>query len=149
MDDHFVDCVQDCLILYENLKEKVDGGDLNLEQVFDAFSAHRQPSAEALSQLSLQNYVEMRSLTAKKWFVYKKKLEKTLNYCAPTIWRPLYSMVAFSRTPYNEASHRAKTQDRYLSMALSSFALLSVATVALTAHKHDALGRLKAAMKDK
>ena len=121
----------------------MSGGNLDLEQVFDGFSAHRQPSAEALSQLSLQNYVEMRSLTAKKWFVYKKKLEKALNYYAPNVWRPLYSMVAFSRTPYNEASERAKTQDRYLSMTLSSFALLSVATVAMTAHKYDAVGRIQ------
>merc|ERR1719474_42101 len=112
--------LEDCLILYERMKEAMSGGDMDLEEVFDGFSAHRQPSTEALSQLSLQNYVEMRSLTAKRWFVYKKKLEKVLNYYAPTMWRPLYSMVAFSRTPYNEASQRAKTQDRYLSVALSS-----------------------------
>ncbi len=114
-----------------------------MEEVFDGFSAHRQPSAEALSVLSLQNYVEMRSLTAKRWFVYKKKLEKVLNYYAPKVWRPLYSMVAFSRTPYNEASERAKVQDRYLSMALSSFALLSVATVAMTAHKFDVVDKMR------
>merc|ERR1712060_577968 len=89
---------EDCLILH-NMMKSYDLNDIG--DAFEAFSAHRQPSTAALSQLSLQNYVEMRSLTAKKWFVYKKMLEKQLNYYMPSIWRPIYSMVSFSRTPYN------------------------------------------------
>jgi len=120
------------------------GDDTAIETVFDAFTEHRQPSTDALSRLSLQNYVEMRSLTAKQWFVYKKKLEKALNYYAPSVWRPIYSMVAFSRTPYNEALHRAHKQDSYLSMALSATALMSAACIASVAYRYDAVSAIKA-----
>jgi len=137
---------ESCLILFERLKESVDGGHLDLEQVFDGFSADRQPSTAALSRLSLQNYVEMRSLTAKKWFVYKKKLEKVLNYYAPNLWRPLYSMVAFSRTPYHEAQERAKKQDRILTVALSGTAIATAASAVLAAQKYDAVGRIQSAV---
>eukprot|EP00484_Ammonia_sp_Unknown_P023800 CAMPEP_0197034078 /NCGR_PEP_ID=MMETSP1384-20130603/12282_1 /TAXON_ID=29189 /ORGANISM="Ammonia sp." /LENGTH=514 /DNA_ID=CAMNT_0042463957 /DNA_START=10 /DNA_END=1554 /DNA_ORIENTATION=- len=142
--------LEDCLILYRMLKEN-GLNDGNVQQnmdvvgnVFDEFSRHRQPSTAALSKLSLQNYVEMRSLTAKQWFVYKKKFEKALNYYAPTVWRPIYSMVAFSTTPYNEAIERAEKQDRYLSVALTSTAILSVASLAMLASRYNAVGMVKA-----
>ena len=143
--------LEDCLILYKMIQQQLNGdladdgiNDIDLEGLFTRFSDHRQPSCHALSKLSLQNYVEMRSLTAKQWFVVKKKLERMLNYYAPTMWRPIYSMVAFSTTPYDEALERAKKQDRYLTVALSSAALVSVTTLAMMASKYDVFGRLKA-----
>ena len=118
--------------------------DAMIESIFNEFSAHRQPSTQALSDLSLQNYVEMRSLTAKQWFIYKKKVEKLLNLYAPNLWKPIYSMVAFSRIPYDNALDRAKKQDRYLSIALTSTAMLCVSTMAAIAYRYDAYNVCKA-----
>ena len=107
-----------------------------IEKVFNEFSELRQPSCEALSLLSLQNYVEMRSLTGKKWFLYKKKLEGMLNYIAPSIWRPIYSMVSFSRTPYHEALERADKQDRYLGIGLGLLTSVTAVGGYLLANKY-------------
>eukprot|EP01084_Bolivina_argentea_P115244 204969_1 len=133
---------EDCLILYNLMKDKYHEK-FGIEALFDMFSKTRQPATEALSHLSLQNYVEMRSLTAKQWFVYKKKLEKTLNYYAPELWKPIYSMVSFSRIPYDEALVRAKKQDKYLSMALTGGFVAGAATMVAAAFKYDAFGVVK------
>ena len=42
------------------------------------------------------------------------------------MWKPIYSMVSFSRTPYNEANKRAEKQDKYLGIGAG---LLMTATV--------------------
>jgi len=39
------------------------------------FNRVRQPIGDGLADLSLENYVEMRSKTAKPWWVAKRKLE--------------------------------------------------------------------------
>lgn len=101
---------EDCVILDELLTKHGD----NVMAAFEEMSRTRQPSTDALSALSLQNFVEMRSLTAKRWFVYKKRVEGILHAVAPQYWRPIYSMVTFSRTPYDEAMEIARRQDRVL-----------------------------------
>merc|ERR1712228_813114 len=133
---------EDCLILY-NMMKQYDDMDV-IGNAFEGFSAHRQPSTAALSQLSLQNYVEMRSLTAKKWFVYKKMLEKKLNLYLPNVWKPIYSMVAFSTIPYNDAMRRAKKQDQWLSVALSASAIASVASIVTIALRYGVIDAIKA-----
>jgi hypothetical protein len=47
-------------------------------RTFEEFTRIRRPATDALAELSLQNYIEMRSLTGKTWF----PLEKTLRICA-------------------------------------------------------------------
>ena len=117
---------EDCVILDELFDKYSNNNNINnIELIFNEFSNKRQPSCDALSLLSLQNYVEMRSLTGKKWFLYKKKFEGILNTLVPSIWKPIYSMVSFSRTPYNEAMERAKKQDKYLGIG---FGLLTTIT---------------------
>ncbi|ETO20720.1 kynurenine 3-monooxygenase [Reticulomyxa filosa] len=69
-------CLEDCVI-FDELLEKHNN---DIKTVFHEFSRLRQPSTEGLAHLSLENYVEMRSLTAQRWFVYKKKLEQ-VNFC--------------------------------------------------------------------
>eukprot|EP01084_Bolivina_argentea_P091526 164762_1 len=143
---------EDCLILYNMLKEKLEKSnnglnDMNIEKIFTEFSDHRQPSVWALSKLSLQNYVEMRSLTAKQWFIYKKKLEKMLNWYAPSLWKPIYSMVAFSTIPYNDALKRAKKQDAFLSFALPATAIAAVSSVVAISYKYDIYKKIKGGFK--
>jgi len=54
----------------------------------------------------------MRDKTASKTFRAKKKLDHLLEAALPGIYRPLYTMVTFTRLPYAEAARRARLQDR-------------------------------------
>ena len=76
------------------------------------FNARRQEAGVALGQLSLHNQMEMASGTASTLYLFKKKVESVLHTLMPKTWVPLYTMVSFTRTPYNEAQQKAHRQDR-------------------------------------
>jgi kynurenine 3-monooxygenase len=123
---------EDCVVFDEiwAKHEQAGGGRVASHgAVIDEFNRVRQPSGPALADLSLNNYVEMRSLTAKPWFAAKRRIDALLHHVAPTMWIPLYTMVSFSRIPYHEAARRAERQDRILARAL---ALIGAGAVAAT-----------------
>lgn len=102
---------EDCLF-FDELFEKHKG---DQAAAITEFNQVRQPAGEALGELSLENYVEMRAKTASRLFVWKKKLDTLLHKLFPSRWSVLYHDVAFSRTQYDEALKKAQKQDRLLS----------------------------------
>ena len=56
----------------------------------------------------------MRDHTASSLFLIQKKVESVLHRCFPNWWVPLYTMVAFTRTSYDEAYRKGKLQDKAL-----------------------------------
>ena len=94
--------------------EAIDAAGGNVTLAAAAFAKARAPAGTALCDLSMANYDEMAHKTASFWFRTRAALERTLHRYAPTYWMPLYSMVAFSRIPYDEAIRRAARQDRIL-----------------------------------
>lgn len=113
---------EDCLILDE-LISKHNG---NFGAVLAEFSRTRQPSCEGLADLSLANFVEMRHHTASRLFLFKKRVEAVLHKLLGDRWIPLYSMVAFTRLPYNVAKSRGERQDKIINYGGS--ALIALAT---------------------
>ncbi|MDQ6624919.1 MAG: FAD-dependent monooxygenase, partial [Verrucomicrobiota bacterium] len=89
----------------------------------------RKPNADALADLAVDNFIEMRDKTASKTFRAKKKLDHLLEGALPGVYLPLYTMVSFTRIPYAEAAQRARLQDRIVYSALLAVAALSVAAV--------------------
>lgn len=77
-----------------------------------AYETLRKPNADAIANLALRNFIEMRDKTASPLFHQYKKLERTLHRALPGIYAPLYAMVSFSRIPYADAVRRAARQDR-------------------------------------
>lgn len=80
------------------------------ERVFRAYEAARKPNTDALAELAIGNFVEMRDHTGSKVFLWKKKWEKLLAKALSGWFIPLYTMVSFTRTPYAEAVDRAAWQ---------------------------------------
>ncbi len=81
---------------------------------FEEYYRLRNENADALADLALENFIEMRDHTGSRSFLIKKKAEKTLHALLPNWYLPLYSMVTFSRIPYAEARRRARAQHRTL-----------------------------------
>lgn len=82
---------EDCRILNDLLNKNGD----NWETVLSEFQQQRKPDADAIAQLALDNFVEMRDLVADATFLLRKKIEAKLHELYPDKWIPLYSMVTF------------------------------------------------------
>lgn len=119
---------EDCFLIDQLLDEHAP----NWGTIGQEFSRTRKADADAIADLALYNFVEMRDKVASPAFLWRKKLEKVLHKLAPNWWIPLYTMVTFTNLPYSEAQARAARQDRYLTLGLIVGAvLLSLALAAL------------------
>jgi kynurenine 3-monooxygenase len=101
---------EDCLCLCEAL----DACNGDLATAVPRFAESRKPQTDALAQLSLENYIEMRHKTAVKAWLVRRKVDGLLSALLPRSWVPLYSMVAFTRIPYDAALERSRRQERVL-----------------------------------
>src|SRR5213595_2414586 len=99
---------EDCVVLDECLAEFP--GDR--QRAFAEYFARRKENADALADLAVQNFIEMRDKTASQTFRAKKKLDHLLEGLLPEVYLPLYTMVTFTRIPYAQAARRARLQDR-------------------------------------
>src|SRR5437588_1593 len=79
---------EDCVVLDECLEQFSD----NREGAFAEYFSRRKENADALANLALENFIEMRDKTASKTFRAKKKLEHALEAALPGIYLPLYTM---------------------------------------------------------
>lgn len=98
---------EDCTVLMDIL----DGNNGNWELTLSEFATTRKKDADAIADLALRNFVEMRDSVADAQFLKRKGIEKELHERFGDQWLPLYSMVTFSDMPYSEALKRAKIQD--------------------------------------
>ncbi|CAB4059083.1 KMO [Lepeophtheirus salmonis] len=83
----------------------------DLKKVFEEFSKFRSIDAQAMCDLAMYNYVEMRDLVTKKGFLIRKFFDDILHWFMPSFWVPLYTSVTFSRMRYHECIKNKKWQD--------------------------------------
>jgi kynurenine 3-monooxygenase len=110
---------EDCVVLNECVAEFPE----DRHRAFAEYFARRKKNADALADLAVQNFIEMRDKTASKAFRAKKKLDHFLEGLLPGIYLPLYTMVTFTRIPYARAARRARLQDRIVYVALIGLAI--------------------------
>jgi kynurenine 3-monooxygenase len=87
---------------------------LHWEQLFREFEAARKQNTDAIADLALENFVEMRDKVADPRFLFRKKVELALEARYPGHFVPKYAMVTFHRLPYSVALSRGRIQDRML-----------------------------------
>ncbi|SFF41560.1 FAD-dependent oxidoreductase [Thermoflexibacter ruber] len=103
---------EDCYVLNEILDKHLDNWEISLQE----YQEKRIPDANAIAELALNNFVEMRDLVADEKFLLRKKIEAKMYELYPEKWTPLYSMVTFSpETRYSEALAKGKKQDAIMS----------------------------------
>lgn len=101
---------EDCLI-FDNMIDRYED---DWEGLLAAFSRERKPDADAIADLAISNFLEMRDKVGSGWFLLKKKCEKILHRTFPGWYTPLYNMVSFSQIPYNQARKQAATQSLFV-----------------------------------
>jgi kynurenine 3-monooxygenase len=87
------------------------------------FQLRRQANAEAIAQMALENFVEMRDKVASPAFQARKNLEHVLERALPGRYVSRYELVSFSTTPYAEVQRRVRTQQRVLAAVLGAAVL--------------------------
>lgn len=104
------------VVVFNRLMEEF--GD-DWEGLFKAFETSRKPNADAIADLALQNFIEMRDKVADPQFLLQKKIEAKLAEKYPDKWLPLYSQVTFSDIPYAEALAHGKTQEAIMQKVMT------------------------------
>jgi kynurenine 3-monooxygenase len=101
---------EDCTILLELL----DRHGPDWSKVFAEFEGARKVNTDAIADLAVENFVEMRDRVADPKFLFRKKVEFALQEKYPQLFVPKYAMVTFHRIPYATALQRGQVQDRML-----------------------------------
>jgi len=99
---------EDCRVLDELIELYKD----DWKKILPEYQLLRKPDADAIAEMALNNFTEMREKTADPQFLLQKKIEAKLNERYPDKWIPAYSQVTFSpRIRYSEALQRGRKQD--------------------------------------
>jgi len=96
------------------LDEILDATNENWDEALDKYQYSRKPNADAIANLALYNYIEMRDLSAQPEFQLRLKIEKKIAAHFPDRFNTLYSMVTFDQVPYAEAQKKATEQGALL-----------------------------------
>ncbi len=101
---------EDCGVLMDLLDQHNDW-----ETVMMKFETERKENTDAIADLAIQNYIEMRDLVSDKNFLLRKSIEAYLYDKFPDKWIPQYSMVTFNHTiGYADAQKRGQEQKRIM-----------------------------------
>jgi kynurenine 3-monooxygenase len=99
------------ITVLDQMLENFDGDWGNL---FKAFERKRKPDADAIADLAVMNFIEMRDKVADPRFLLRKKIEAKINQQYPDKWIPLYTMVTFTDLPYSYALEAGHLQDEIM-----------------------------------
>ncbi len=101
---------EDCTVLLELF----DQHGPSWPKLFQEFEHARKQNTDAIADMALENFIEMRDRVADPRFLFRKKVELALESKYPHHFVPKYAMVTFHRVPYSVAFSRGKIQDRLL-----------------------------------
>jgi kynurenine 3-monooxygenase len=99
------------ITVLDQMLEHFDG---DWEKLFKKFERSRKPNADAIADLAVMNFIEMRDKVADPLFLLRKKIEGKINQQYPDKWIPLYSMVTFTDLPYSYALETGREQDKIM-----------------------------------
>ncbi len=102
---------EDVVVFDEILDQELGAWDA----VFKAYEKARKVDTDAIGDLAVENYYEMRDHVANPLFKQKRKIEMDLEKNFPTVYFSKYSMVTFNAgMGYDEAMRIGRAQDKAL-----------------------------------
>jgi kynurenine 3-monooxygenase len=107
---------EDCVVLNE-LIEKHSG---DWDKILSDYQHLRKPDGDAIADLAIANFVEMRDKTADPMFLLQKKIEARFSEKHPDKWIPLYSMVTYSpHIRYSTALREGIRQEKIMQKVMA------------------------------
>ncbi|NVJ50990.1 MAG: FAD-dependent monooxygenase [Gammaproteobacteria bacterium] len=99
--------------------QQIDRNPNNWSEIFQGTELNRFANGNAIADMAIENYIEMRDSVNDPIFVLKKQLSFELEKRFPERFIPRYSMVMFHRLPYSEAQQRGKIQSDILEQLIA------------------------------
>ncbi|MHC5025132.1 MAG: FAD-dependent oxidoreductase [Planctomycetota bacterium] len=118
---------EDCRVLDECLNAAND----DWSKALPAYSDLRKVNGDAIADMAIANFLEMRDHVGSTGFLLKKKVGHVLHRLMPGTFVPLYNLVSFSNVPYAEARERAAAQGRLLRGICIALAFVAVILLAM------------------
>lgn len=100
---------EDCTVMNDCIAEG-----RNWEDVFAEYSRLRVANGQAIADMAVDNYFEMRDRVGDPAWRFRKQIEHKLEKAFPERYVSRYEMVSFTRTPYAEALRRGFINDEIL-----------------------------------
>jgi len=101
---------EDCTVF----SEIIDREPNTWAEAIAQFSETRIPDANAIADMALENYVEMRASVVDARYLLKRDLAFELEERYPDRFIPRYSMVSFHTIPYAQVQKRGRIQQQIL-----------------------------------
>lgn len=101
---------EDCTTLLQLLSEH-NG---NWETALPAFDLRQRPNANAIAEMALENFIEMRDKVADPKFQFNKKIEALIEKEFPQFYRSRYGMITYTLIPYVIAQEAGVIQNQLL-----------------------------------
>jgi kynurenine 3-monooxygenase len=105
---------EDCRILNQTITKYKS----NWEKILPEYQKKRKENTDAIADLTLLNFIEMRDLVADPEFQLRKKIEAIIHKKIP-LYLPLYTMVTFTDIPYSEVLRKAGIEDAMMKEIMS------------------------------
>lgn len=107
---------EDCVVL----NELIDKHKENWPAILEEYQTLRKPDADAIADLAIMNFIEMRDKTADPKFLLQKKIEANFSGKHPDKWIPLYSMVTYSpHIRYSTALRSGQKQEEIMQKVMA------------------------------
>jgi kynurenine 3-monooxygenase len=107
---------EDCRVLNSLIDTHNDDWNLILQQ----YQTLRKPDGDAIAELALNNFVEMRDKVGDPKFLLQKKIETAFSKKHPGKWIPAYAQVTFSpQIRYSEALQNSIRQEKIMQQVMA------------------------------
>lgn len=113
---------EDCVVLNGLMDKYLPGADFEVAwtKIMDEYQTLRKPDADAIADLAIANFTEMRDKTADPKFLLQKKIESLFSSKHPDKWIPLYPMVTFSpQIRYSYALREGQKQEAIMQQVMA------------------------------
>jgi len=108
---------EDCELLDEVMARRPEPG-----RAFPEVARLRKPNADAIADMAVENFVEMRDSVADPRFLLEKAIERRLLNALPGEFLSRYALVTFSRVPYRRAAEVGRVASAIVSELASGVA---------------------------
>jgi kynurenine 3-monooxygenase len=107
---------EDCSVL-NNLIDKHND---NWKNILEEYQILRKPDGDAIAQLALNNFIEMRDKVGDPKFLLQKKIEAAFSKKHPDKWTPAYAQVTFSpQIRYSDALKSSIKQEAIMQQVMA------------------------------
>ena len=105
-----MNCSFEDVYVLDQYIEKYEG---DWPRIFSEYEKERKKDADAIADLALDNFYEMKEHTASDLFQAKRSLELQFEIEFPEEYNSKYSLVTFNENiPYSQAMKRGRAQDK-------------------------------------